>query len=656
MLVEVNAEGRAVRVLGDPQHSFTHGGLCVKVAHYEQRTYHKDRLLYPMKRIGPKGAGAFERISWDEALDLAAQRLTAIARDNPESILPYSYAGTMGLLQGSSMDRRFFHALGASLLDRTICATAGMFGMRYTVGASVGTPPETVDRAKLILVWGSNMITSNLHLWRLVLKAKSQGARIVAIDPLRTRTAEHCDEHIAIIPGTDGALALAMMHVILREGLEDRDYLERHTIGFPELRQRVLEYPPDRVATITGIPEGTIERLAREYATTSPSFIRLNYGMQRHRGGGMAVRAVFCLPALTGAWRHPGGGVLLSTSGFYPLKFAALERPDLIQGQPRTINMSQLGEALTAAQPPVRALVVYNSNPAAVAPNQQRVLQGLKREDLFTVVLEHFQTDTADWADLLLPATTQLEHFDIHKSYGHTFVQINERAVEPLGECKPNTEIFRLLAARIGLQEPALKDTDEAMARQALEGTGISLDTLREQGWVRLPVPDAPYAHGGFPTASGKCELLSERLSEIDTLPTYIPPIENALANPQLSQRFPLALISPPAHHFLNSTFVNLFDEKEVGPTLEIHPADAIARKIATGEAVRIFNDRGDFLARAVVTDRTREGVVSAPSVWWNKLVPGRRNANSTTSEVVTDLGGGATFYDNLVEVETLVD
>jgi anaerobic selenocysteine-containing dehydrogenase len=613
MLVEVDKDGRAIRVKGDAEHPFTHGGLCVKVAHYERRTYHADRLLYPMKRTGQKGAGEFERISWDQALDTVAVKLKSIAGDNPESILPYSYAGTMGLLQGSSMDRRFFHRLGASLLDRTICSTAGMFGMRYTVGASVGTNPETVDRAKYILIWGSNVITSNIHLWRYILKARARGAKIVTIDPLLTRTGEQSDEHIAIMPGTDGALALAMMHIIIRDGLQDEDYVDRYTIGFDKLRIRVREYPPSRVSEITGISEETIERITHEYAANAPSFIRVNYGLQRHAGGGMAVRNIFCLPALMGAWRYPGGGAVLSTSGFFKYNTSALERPDLIAGKPRTINMSQLGDALTHSKPPVRALIVYNSNPGAVAPNQQRVLAGFRREDLFTVVLEHFQTDTADYADILLPATTQLEHMDIHRAYGHTYAMLNTPAIEPLGESRPNTEIFRMLADRMGFDEPCFKDSDEDLVRQSLQGLSgsITFNQLKEKGWASLEVGEAPFAQGNFPTPSGKCEFYSERLKDLDPLPTYIPPREDRLSNPLLAKKFPLALISPPAHHFLNSTFANLFTKQESGPTLEIHPADALERRIESGSPVRIFNDRGNFLAKAVVTERTRQGVLS---------------------------------------------
>jgi anaerobic selenocysteine-containing dehydrogenase len=653
MLVEVDDAGRAVRVKGDPAHPFTHGGLCVKVNHYERRTYHEDRVLYPMKRTGKKGEGKFARISWNEALDTIATELKTIASENPESILPYSYAGTMGLLQGGSMDRRFFHRLGASLLDRTICSSAGMYGMRYTVGASVGTNPETVDQAKYILIWGSNIITSNIHLWRYILKARSRGAKIVTIDPLRTRTGDQSDEHIAIMPGTDGALALGMMHIIVRDGLLDQDYIDQYTIGFDQLVSRVQEYPPPRVSEITGISEQTIERMTHEYATESPAFIRVNYGLQRHAGGGMAVRNIFCLPALIGAWRHPGGGAVLSTSGFFKYNYAALERPDMVRGNPRTINMSQLGEALTNVEPPVRALIVYNSNPGSVAPNQQRVLAGLKREDLFTVVLEHFQTDTADYADIVLPATTQLEHLDIHRSYGHTYSMLNTPAIQALGESKPNTEIFRLLAERMGFNDTCFKDSDEDLVQQAMDGLNgnVTLEELKTHGWASLQVGDAPFARGGFPTPSGKCEFYSERLKDLDPLPTYIPPREDRLSNPSLAKRFPLALISPPAHHFLNSTFVNLFHQKEITPTLEIHPADAESRHIEDGAPLEIFNARGSFLAKAVVTTRTRQGVVSAPSVWWNKLVPGGRNANSTTSEEITDIGGGATFYDNLVDV-----
>ncbi|HXG68960.1 MAG TPA: molybdopterin-dependent oxidoreductase, partial [Blastocatellia bacterium] len=520
MLVEVE-DGRATRVSGDPDHPTTRGFLCTKVTRYLERVYNPDRVLYPMRRVGKKGEGRFERITWDEALDTVARRFREIAEsaDGPEAILPYSYAGTMGVVNGASMDRRFFHRLGASLLARTICASAGGDAMRYTLGATIGTDMENFHRARLIVLWGTNTLTSNIHLWPEIKEALANGAKLIGIDPWRNRTLDHAHQLIQLRPGTDAAFALAVMNVIVGEGLEDRDYIERHTLGFNLLCERIQEYPPARVAAICGISEREIMEFAREYATTQPAVIRVNYGLQRHAGGGMAVRAISCLPALTGAWRHAGGGVLLSSSGMFAYNNAALERPDLIRGNPRTINMSRLGEALTAASPPVRAIYVYNSNPAAVAPDQAKVLEGFRREDLFTVVHEQFQTDTADYADILLPATTQLEHRDIVKAYGHYYVVYNEPAIAPLGEAKPNWEVFKLLAERMGFEEDCFKDTDEDILRQALATDnpvfeGITLERLKRDGWARLNLPEtfAPFADGGFRTPSGKCEFYSERL------------------------------------------------------------------------------------------------------------------------------------------------
>ena len=659
MLVTVE-NGRAVRMAGDPEHSFTQGFLCTKVAKYVERTYHEGRLLYPQIRIGAKGEGKFRRASWDEALELIAARLqSVILHDGPQAILPYSYAGTMGLIQGEGMDRRFFHAIGASHLDRTICASAGTEALNLTYGTRMGTDPESIGESKLILLWGTNTLTSNPHLWPFVRKAKANGATTICIDPLRTRTAAVCDEHIAIRPGTDAALALGMMHVLFRDGLFDRDYLESMTVGWEKLRERALsEYSPKRVAEICRLDVSTIENLARRYGTARPTFIRLNYGLQRHAGGGSAVRAISILPAVTGAWNDVGGGCLLSTSGTFHLDTAALQRKDLSPPGTRTINMSCLGEALTKVDdPPVKAMVVYNSNPGAIAPDRENVLQGLRRDDLFTVVLEHFQTDTADYADVLLPATTQLEHEELHKAYGHLYLMYSARAVEPLGESLPNSEIFRRLAAKMNLTEPCLRDSDEEMMRAVLGGQW-SLDELRERGSIRLDVgtPHLPYARGArIPTPSGKIEIESPRVAAlgIDPLPLYVPPYESEERDPELARRYPLALISPPAHYFLNSTFVNVASlRRSAGkPTLEIHAADAAARGIAEGQRVAITNDRGTFTAAAVITDRVRPGVVCAPSVWWAKLTDDHTNANHTTSQAVTDLGGGATFYDNLVEV-----
>lgn len=667
MLVTVD-KGRAVRVAGDPEHPFTQGFLCAKVNRYVERTYHADRLTQPLRRVGVKGGGAFAPISWNEALDEIAARLTEIARsdDGPQSILPYSYAGTMGLVQGSSMDRRFFHLIGASKLDRTICSMAGTVGMRMTIGANIGADAEGMPESDLVFLWGTNTLTSNPHLWPFVLDARKRGASIIAIDPLRTRTAQQCDEWIPIRPGTDAALALGIMHVLFAESLIDRDYLDRYTLGEARLRSRAAEYPPERVAAITGVPASHIVSLAQRYGRARAAFIRVNYGLQRHAGGGMAVRTIACLPAITGHWRRPGGGVQLSTSANFTFDRATVERPDL-SPPVRTINMIRLGEALTQPNagvggPPVRALVVYNSNPAAVAPDRSAVLRGLQRSDLFTVVLEHFQTDTADWADIVLPATTQLEHWDLHLAYGHHYVALNQPSIEPVGEAKPNSEIFRMLAARMGLDHPAMRDDDQTLIRQALDGggrnlEGVTFDALVERGWMRLnvPRPYLPFAEGGFLTPSGKCEFVSERLETmgLDPLPTYTPPYESPERAPELAQRFPLTLISSPAHQFLNSTFVNIDTLRRAArePELVIHPDDASPRGIVPGSRVVVHNDRGEFLAVARVEDNVRHGTVWAPSVWWGKFTSDGRNANHTTSQRETDLGHGPVFYDNLVEV-----
>jgi anaerobic selenocysteine-containing dehydrogenase len=666
MLVTVE-NGRATRIAGDPDHPITQGFLCTKVAKYLERTYHPDRLLFPHIRAGAKGDGKFRRASWDEALSLVASKLNGIIHspDGPQAILPYSYGGTLGALQSEAMAGRFFNTIGASQLDRTICASAGTAAMNATYGTRLGTDTERVVDAKLIVLWGTNTLTSNPHLWPFIRKAKANGATTICIDPIRTRTAAACDEHIAIRPGTDAALALAVIHVLFRDGLEDRDYLAQMTVGWEKLRDRVLaEYSPEQVAPICRLDAQTIEHLAHHYGTTRPAFIRLNYGLQRHAGGGAAVRAVALLPAITGSWNDPAGGCQLSTSATFGFNSAKIQREDLIPPETRTINMSRLGEALNDIDdPPVRALIVYNSNPASIAPDRERVLAGLRREELFTVVLEHFQTDTADYADVLLPATTQLEHEDLHKAYGHLYLMYNRAAIAPLGESLPNAEIFRRLAAAMSLDEPAVRATDEEILREILATatpvvSNISLEEIRERGSIRIdvPTPHMPFALGTrVPTPSGKIEIESSAIAKmgLDPLPSYVPPHESEERDPALARRYPLALISPPAHTFLNSSFVNVASlRRSAGkPTVEIHADDAQRRGIEAGQRVRIHNDRGTFTAEAVITDRVRPGVVSAPSVWWGKLTDDKANANQTTSQALTDLGAGATFYDNLVEV-----
>ncbi|MBI1916663.1 MAG: molybdopterin oxidoreductase family protein [Planctomycetes bacterium] len=679
MVVTVR-DGVAIDVRGADQ-PFTRGFLCQKVSRYLERVYHPERLAWPMKRVGPKGNGEFTRISWDEAVETIARRFQEIAHsaDGPQAILPYSYAGTMGQLQGSSLDRRFFHRLGATLLDRTICATAGAAGCDVTLGTRAALDPETVVRSRYIINWGSNTSVTNTHLWALMHQARKHGAKIISIDPYKCRTAARSDWWLPIRPGTDAALALGLMHVLWRDELHDQDYLDRYCLGGDLLRQRALdEYPPERVASITGIAAEDIGRLAREYATAmtergGPAFIRLNYGLQRHGGGGMAVRTICCLPAVIGAWRHPGGGALLSTSALYGFSGnPVLTRPDLIPPGTRTLNMVQLAEALNGelAPPPVRALYVYNANPAAVCPDQSRVLKGLLREDLFTVVHEQFPTDTVRYADIVLPATTQLEHLDIHGSYGHLYVQVNSPAIAPLGEAKSNNDVFRLLARRMRFEPELFEIRDEELAAAALKPwapprrypaadvfEGITLERLLEEGPLRLNLPEdyAPFAQGGFGTPSGKCELYSPALAArgLDPLPTYTPPHEDPQTRPDLAARFPLQMVSPPHPSFLNSTFVNVKSLREQAgePTVEIHPDDAALRGIRSGQWVSVSNDRGTFRAKALVGETVKKGVVVTQGIWWNVYTPDHVNCNTTTSSRLTDLGGGATFFDNLVEV-----
>jgi anaerobic selenocysteine-containing dehydrogenase len=671
MLVTVE-DGVATAVRGDPDHPTTNGVLCTKVARYTERTYHPDRLTHPLKRVGKKGEGQFVKISWEEAIDTIAQRLQSIASENPLGILPYSYAGTMGLVQGESIAARFFNRLGASSLERTICAEAGTFGYRYTLGDRIGTDVEETQNAKLILIWGGNPIASNLHFWTRVQEAKRKGAKIIAIDPYRSLTAEKCHQHIALLPGTDSALVLGMMHVLIAEDLLDHDYIANYTLGFAELKQRVSQWTPERVAKVCGITSDEIITLAREYGQCSQrgeaSFIRVNYGVQRTHGGGMALRNIACLPALVGAWRHAAGGVLLSSSGSFPKNAERLQGKNLYPAHlpKRSINMSTIGDDLlrpASSQfgPQIQALIVYNSNPVAVAPESSKVAQGFAREDLFTVVLEHFQTDTADYADIVLPATTQLEHIDIHASYGHRYMMANNAAIAPLAQAKPNTEIFRLLAKAMGFTEAVFAETDDDIAAQAFNtkhshAVHFNWDSLKKTGWSKLQVSSAPHAQGGFTTPSGKCEFFSQSMLDdgLDPLPSYIGPYESPDNAPELAKQFPLMMISPPARNFLNSTFVNVqsLRDTEGEPHLDIHPHDALARGIAQGDKVRIFNQRGSFVAKARLTDKARLGLVVGLSIWWKKLASDHKNANEVTHQQLTDMGGGPCFYDVLVEVE----
>jgi anaerobic selenocysteine-containing dehydrogenase len=660
--VTVDDQGHALKLRGDPDHPVTRGFLCGKVAQYLEREYHPERLLRPLRRTGKKGEGRFEDISWDEALDTVAARLEQIAVvDGPEAVLPYSYGGTMGLLNGSGMDRRFFHRLGASRLDRTICATAGGTALTMSQGIKLGTEPEQFVHSKLILAWGANILGTNVHLWPFIVEARRQGARLYVIDPIKNRTGRAADRHYAINPGSDLALALGLAHQILANGWQDASYVANYTEGFSEFACLAADYPPERVSLLTGIPAPEIVELAREYAQTRPAVIRVNYGAQRSERGGSAIRAICALPVLTGSWREIGGGLQLSTSGAFEFDRSALERPDLQWKSPlgreaRIINMSELGkELLERTGPPVRALVVYNSNPAAVAPNQNAVIAGLRREDLFTVVLEQFQTDTADYADIVLPATTFLEHTDLYLAYGHYYLQLARQAVARPGDVRSNVEIFRLLAARMGFTDSCFDDTEDDMIRQMLASgspylEGITLERLDREYFVRLAVsesgaPFQPFAAGGFRTASGRFEFGGSSLR-------YSAPAESRFGDPTLRHRFPLELVSAKHDDSMNSTFGHREGVDVATAFADLHSEDAAVRGIRDGTRVRLFNDRGFCYCDARISDAVQPGVVRVPSVRWNKSSPEGMGVNRLTSDRLTDLGAAATFYSCLVEAE----
>src|ERR1700680_2485989 len=695
-------DGRATKVKGDPAHPVTRGFLCAKVAKYLDRVYSPDRVLYPMRRVGPKGLRRFappgrvedpsphkpdphkldphkqewQRITWDEAIEEITSRFRKIiAEFGSEAILPYSFGGTLGMLNSASMDRRFFHRLGASQLARNICSAAGEAGLESVLGVKLGTEPEQFRHSRYIIAWAANIHGNNVHLWPFIEEARRQGAKLVVIDPYRTRTAACADWYLPINPGTDAALALGMMHVILKETLYDADYVSCHTLGFEDLRKKVVAYPPERVAQWTGITASDIVKLAREYATVRPAVIRLNYGVQRSEGGGMATRSIAMLPCITGSWKEVGGGLQLSTSGAYGLNRDGLERPDLMTealGRPaRTVNMVELGSALnTLIGPPIQALFVYNSNPAAVCPNHNDVIRGLLRPDLFTVVHEQFFTDTTDYADIVLPATTFFEHKELQTAYGHYYLQNSDQAVEPLGECRSNVETFRALAKRMGFEDECFLESGVEMMDTALSSenpwlSGIDRERLEREGHVRLnfgadresEAPNAepflPFASGNFQTPSGKAELYSESVKSLglDPVAEFTPPAESRHSDQ--AKDFPLEMLARKADNFLNSTFSNLpsIEKMEELGLLEISSVDAKMRKIIDGDKVRVFNQRGEIVLSARVDGKVQPGVVSA-SLYWAKLSRDNRNINVLTSEKLTDLGNSATFYSVLVEVE----
>ena len=658
--------GEPVGLRGDPAHPYTRGSLCNKVVDYLGYARSSGRVLYPMRRTGPKGSGEFTRISWDEALESIAARLgDVITEHGAEAILPYVGSGNMGLIQGIyGAGRRLWNVIGASRGVYTMCTIAGGFGTGYTLGDNrVGMDPETFRFSKLVVLWGANVLSTHPHLWRPILEARKNGALVVSIDPIRTRTAAASDWHLAPIPGTDAALALGLLNVVLTEGKEDRQFIDEHTVGWEAFRERILEFPPSRAAAITGLPTESIVELGKRLAQTRPTGIRIGIGLQRHGGGGMAVRTITCLSGVTGDWRYPGGGVFYDTRGFFGVNWDALWRDDLRPRETRSLDLKRLGEGLLDIDnPPVKALFVYGGNPAASVPNQKKVLSGLAQNDLFTVVVDHFMTDTARYADIVLPATMQIEHSDLLISYGHLYLAWNEPAVPPPGECLPATEIFRRLARRMGLDTPALYESDETIAQQVLDSghpslAGITFDELKARGWMRLNYPDpfVPFATG-FPTASGKLEFVSDRMAQsgLDPVAGYTPAHETSQRDSPLAREFPLTLITPANHYFLNSIFANVTKQRQRAgaATLLIHPDDAAPRRITEGDDVRVANSRGSFFAVAEVSDGIRPGVVASTKGRWPGDSKNCSTVNATVDERDSDMGCGAVYHDNRVRVD----
>ena len=689
MLVTV-ADGKVTGVQGNPDHPFTRGRLCVKMNDYEKRVYSPDRVLYPLKRNGPKGSGRFERVSWDTALAEIGKRWDGIISEHgAKAILPYSYLGTEGIINGLNVADPFFNRLGATIAERTFCDSGSITAYAMTIGDSAAVDPESAVHSKYIVLWACNALSTNSHFWPFVLEARRRGAKVVVIDPFRTLTAKQADWHIPIRPGTDCALALGMMNVIIAEGLTDDDYIENYTLGFAELKERAQDFPPDKVADITGIPEEDIRKLAREFATSHAALIRIGVAIERHAGGGQTVRAIACLPGLTGAWRHPGGGMLQLPIWAFPVNWGNLMRPDLLpEGEPRVLNLWKLGQALTGElplDPPIKSLMVYNANPVITTPEQDKVLRGLEREDLFTVVSEQFLTDTARYADIVLPATTQVEQEDIMFSWGHLYLSYNHKAIEPLGEAVSNSELFRRLARTMGFDDDPFFCRDDAqMIGESLVWDsplleGIALKDVMDRGYVRLNVPAsddyAPHAEGKFHTPSGRCEFRAaaaeggnfvialfrqgydgQQLGDaVDPVPNYIPPNESTATRPDLASDFPLSLVSPKSHAFLSSTFANMERQAEhTGQqSLVMHSHDAQHRSLRSGQKVRVFNKRGAFEAMVTVTDDVAPGVVMAPVGYWrSKDFANRSTVHSVTSSAYADLGAAPTFSDVLVQVE----
>ena len=665
---EVSVEnGVAVKLRGNSEHPFSQGELCPKVNRFLERVYSPDRILYPLARNGPKGSGEFRQISWDEALALVAERIHSVI-DNfgGEAVMPWGSAGTQGLIQMNSLDRRFFAKIGSSRQVDSLCGATAKVGASLTLGSPLSSDPMDIEFSQLILLWGTNTRLANRHLWPFIEKARARGAKVVVIDPIRTMTAESADVFVQPLPGTDVALMLAMMHILIRDDLVDHDYLEKYTDGFDELSVQVTEWTPLRAAQVCGISVDDIESLARDYGTIRPSFIRTLIGAEHRQHGAMFFRTLSCLPMLVGAWREKGGGFARSVGSYAAVNVddSVFTVDSLSAGRERRpLSMNEIGQVLNDENldPAVKALFVYNGNPLVTAPNAELIRQGLEREDLFTVVSEQFMTDTARYADVIFPACTQIEQVDVVPAWGHLYLGWNEKAIEPLGESVPNTELWRRLALAMGFSEPELFEDDESLITSALHD--VDLDQLRTTGFVRLSLPEdlLPYAQGGFATASGKAALINHSLPAVGmpALPTY--EVGDEMQGGINSQdMYPLSLMSPKTHvRFLNSSYSHLAHHCDAEGEMycELDLSDAASRGIQDGDQVRVFNERGSLDVVAQVKSsggRVRSGLVLVPFGWVGTRTKDMKTVNALTNDQAADFGGGVAFYDTMVQVEKI--
>ena len=682
MIYEVEDE-KLISVKGNKDHPMTRGTLCVKVKDYEKRHYHPDRLLYPHKRVGKKGEKKFERISWEEAIDTIHSKWVKIIEEyGPQAILPFSYLGNQGLVHGLNGGDSFFNKLGATVCERTFCGEGSCTAWLSTIGPTAGVDPESYVHSKYIVIWACNSVSTNLHHWAIVQDAKKKGAKVVVIDSYKSRTAKQADWHISPKPGTDGALAMAVINHIIKNDLTDKDYISKYTDGFEELKSHVTDKTPEWAAKITGVKKEDIEKLAFELASNQPAAIRIGVALERHHGGGQTIRAVTCIPALTGAWKHVGGGITQFPVWEHPYKFDVICRPDLIPKGTRVVNALQLGRALLGENIdnnlPIKSMMCWNANPVTQSPETEKIVEGLQREDLFLVSAEHFISDTASYADILLPASMGAEHEDIILSWGHLYLTYNEKCLEAPGEAKSNYEIFRLLAKKFGFDEDQFSWSDEECLENYVDWdapacNGIDLKYLKQHGYARLDVGTkdnrVPHKEGNFPTPSGKCQLILRGVNNfvaapfrqmyegyqpgqpLPALPDYVPPRESPVDNQELAEKYPLNVISPKSHAFLNSCYANMEGKQKTqgDQFVLMNKINAEQRNINDGDMVKVFNDRGSYEGVLRLTDDVNPGIIVSTLGYWRQHNEG--TVNSISSAEFANMGNAPTFSDNLVEV-----